>query len=310
MEYGTMINGQYKVIGTIGQGGFGTLHKVIDVTDPGQKQYALKVENRNTHALIVEHQTYKMIHSAGIIPGFPKVHYFGEHNSQCALVMDLLGSSMRDLMRSYPENALPLNVVLFFAHEIVNHLEVLHESNIVHNDLKPHNILLGPNKDECKLYLIDLGLATQFRDAETGEHVPQRHTKSPSGTFSYCSKRALQRHSPSRRDDIEAFVYTIVTMTKGKLPWSQQSLQGIGFKGDRIGFKLTTPPSQVCVGLPGEFLELLQYSMGMGFEEKPDYEYIRKLFRSAMGNDTNYDPKRVMQGFGRETKTHRSVYPS
>lgn len=42
----------------------------------------------------------------------------------------------------------------------------------VHGDVKPENFLLGPPKsqNEKKLYLVDLGLATKWRDSK-GQHV-------------------------------------------------------------------------------------------------------------------------------------------
>ncbi|KAF5954548.1 hypothetical protein HYC85_007404 [Camellia sinensis] len=43
----------------------------------------------------------------------------------------------------------------------------------VHGDVKPENFLLGPpgTPDEKKLFLVDLGLATRWRDGSTGLHV-------------------------------------------------------------------------------------------------------------------------------------------
>jgi len=43
----------------------------------------------------------------------------------------------------------------------------------VHGDVKPENFLLGQagTPNEKRLYLVDLGLATRWRDAVCGTHV-------------------------------------------------------------------------------------------------------------------------------------------
>jgi serine/threonine protein kinase len=49
----------------------------------------------------------------------------------------------------------------------------MHSKGYVHGDVKPENFLLGPigTPEEKRLFLVDLGLATKWRDASTGLHV-------------------------------------------------------------------------------------------------------------------------------------------
>ena len=51
-------------------------------------------------------------------------------------------------------------------------------------------------------------------------------------------------------------------------------------KYDRImEKKMTTPNNILCKGLPSEFLEYMNYVKTLRFDDKPDYPYLRKLFR-------------------------------
>ena len=43
--------------------------------------------------------------------------------------------------------------------------------------------------------------------------------------------------------------------------------------------KMTTSVQTLCYGLHSEFAAYLTYSMSLQFEDKPDYRYLRKLFR-------------------------------
>jgi len=71
----------------------------------------------------------------------------------------------------------------------------------VHGDVKPENFLLGqPNTpNEKRLYLVDLGLATRWRESVCGTHV--EYDQRPD-VFRYVS-RWLGRYEPSRRPGLD-----------------------------------------------------------------------------------------------------------
>lgn len=70
---------------------------------------------------------------------------------------------------------------------MVQRIEFLHNNHFLHRDMKPDNFLVGINKKQHLLYMIDFGLAKRFRDPKTGEHIPYRDNKSLTGTARYAS---------------------------------------------------------------------------------------------------------------------------
>lgn len=46
--------------------------------------------------------------------------------------------------------------------------------------------------------------------------------------------------------------------------------------------KLTIPLEKLCADLPDEFKQLLMYARTLEFEEKPDYVYLKGLFKNLM----------------------------
>lgn len=70
---------------------------------------------------------------------------------------------------------------------MVSRIEFLHNNHFIHRDMKPDNFLVGINKKQHLLYMIDFGLAKRFRDPKTGDHIPYRDNKSLTGTARYAS---------------------------------------------------------------------------------------------------------------------------
>ena len=65
--------------------------------------------------------------------------------------------------------------------------------------------------------------------------------------------------------------------------------------------KMDTRLDVLCKGFPEEFKSYLRYCRGLEFEDKPDYEYLRRIFRSlydSLGyeNDFIYDWTRLGKG--------------
>ncbi|KAI5083324.1 hypothetical protein GOP47_0003067 [Adiantum capillus-veneris] len=99
--------------------------------------------------------------------------------------------------------------VACIAVEAVSILEKLNARGYVHGDVKLENFLLGQpgTVDDKKLYLIDLILATRWRDANTGQHVDyDQRPDAFKGTMRYASVHAHLGRTGSRRDDLSCSI--------------------------------------------------------------------------------------------------------
>lgn len=73
----------------------------------------------------------------------------------------------------------------------------------------------------------------------------------------------------------------LVYFTLGKLPW-----QGLKAKTAQLRQqiilekKLATPLEQLCAGCPCAFRDYIQYCRQLQFDEKPDLEHMKGIFRS------------------------------
>lgn len=166
------------------------------------------------------------------------------------------------------------------ADQMISRVEYLHSKNFLHRDIKPDNFLMGTGKKGHHVYVIDYGLAKKFRDPKTHQHIPYREGKALTGTARYCSINTHLGLEQSRRDDLESLGYIFMYFLRGSLPWQGLKAQTKKQKYDRISEKkMSTPVEVLCKGFPAEFAVYLNYTRALRFEDKPDCQYLRKLFR-------------------------------
>ncbi|KAJ8423466.1 hypothetical protein Cgig2_013509 [Carnegiea gigantea] len=184
-----------------------------------------------------------------------------------------------------------IEMVACIAIEAISILEKMHSRGYVHGDVKPENFLLGPpgTPDEKKLFLVDLGLATRWRDSSTGSHV--EYDQRPDvfrGTVRYASVHAHLGRTGSRRDDLESLAYTLIFLLRGRLPWQ-------GYQGENKGFlvckkKMATSPEALCCFCPQPFRQFVEYVVNLKFDEEPNYAKYISLFDGIVGPNPDIRP--------------------
>jgi casein kinase 1 len=179
----------------------------------------------------------------------------------------------------------------------LSRVQTIHEKNLIYRDIKPDNFLIGRpgTKASNVIHVVDFGMAKQYRDPKSKQHIPYRERKSLSGTARYMSINTHLGREQSRRDDLEALGHVFMYFLRGGLPWQGLKAATNKQKYEKIGEKKqTTPIKDLCEGFPEEFNKYLTYVRNLGFEDTPDYDYLRELFTQALKNtgeveDGEYD---------------------
>ncbi|KIK11329.1 hypothetical protein PISMIDRAFT_56579, partial [Pisolithus microcarpus 441] len=84
---------------------------------------------------------YKVLQDLNSGCGIPHTHWFGREANYDALVLDLLGPSLHDLMNKHKK--FHLHTVLYLADQLISCLQYIHSHSYIHGDIKPQNILQG-----------------------------------------------------------------------------------------------------------------------------------------------------------------------
>lgn len=284
MSYATdlRVGGKWRLGRRIGAGSFGDIY--IGVNIHTNEEVAVKLESIKTKhpQLIYESKIYRYLNispSGQPVVGIPKVRWYGQEGDYSIMTIDLLGPSLEDLF-NFCNRRFSLKTVLMLADQMIQRIEYVHSRSFLHRDIKPDNFLMGLGKEANIVYIIDFGLAKKYRDHKTHIHIPYRENKNLTGTARYASINTHLGIEQCRRDDLESLGFVLMYFNRGSLPWQglraatkKQKYQKIS---DR---KVSTPINELCRNFPPEFATYLRYCRSLRFDDRPDYAYLRGLFR-------------------------------
>ena len=263
---------KFKIIKRIGKGAFGSVYLGKDLSK--EEYVAIKLEIRDQNDIILERETYILYMLKGL--GIPQVIAYGHNLKYNILIQELLGKSLDNLLFD-KKYKLSLKDSCMAGIQILDRLEYIHNKGIIHRDIKADNFLIGIKKKEI-IYIIDFGLAKQYLNNKTGKHVKYCVNKKWSGTSRFASANTLKGIEPSRRDDMESFCYLLLYLMKGSLPWDQIN-EPSEINEILIIYKMKEymPADIMFKDLPWQMSEFYKYCKNLNFEQKPNYNYLRKL---------------------------------
>ena len=277
---GQKLLNKYTIIKKLGEGSFGLIYSAKSQ----HNWYAVKLESRNRGQNLLENEACIMYYLKG--KRIPAIKSYANDLNFNILIMELMGKSLEEIFESLPNKKMSVNCVAKLGLQMIQILEYIHDKHIIHRDIKPDNFVMGRGDKSKYLYLLDFGLAKKYRSSTTLVHYRMIKKKNLTGTARYASINALNGLTQSRRDDLESVGYVLMYFLRGKLPW-----QGLRVKNkeDRyhkiMEIKRETSPSLLCQGFPKEFKKYIEYTRNLGYEQDPDYEMLKNLFKAILMNN-------------------------
>lgn len=162
LEIGSLLDGKYKILNKIGQGGMSVVY--LAMNEKANKQWAIKEmrkeKNKNyeimKQSLITETNLLKELKH----PYLPSIADIIESDDTIIIVMDYVeGRPLSDILSE--EGVIEEDKVADYAIQLCDVLDYLHSQKppIIYRDLKPANIMLRP---DGKITLIDFGTARKY----------------------------------------------------------------------------------------------------------------------------------------------------
>ncbi|KAI8985881.1 hypothetical protein BDB01DRAFT_786654 [Pilobolus umbonatus] len=214
-EEGNINIDNYTMIGTLGEGAYGTAKLAYMKDDPTKKKYVIKCISKSK--IVVD--SWIRDRKLGMVP--LEIHILKKlkdnpHKNCCSLVTYMEDEdSYYIVMKLYGENSVDLfdyielneqineNDIKNIFRQIAEAVDHLHSLNIVHRDIKDENILL--DEDGCA-HLIDFGSAAYYK--------PGRMFDTFGGTLDYCAPEILKGMSyegpPQDIWSLGTLLYTLI----------------------------------------------------------------------------------------------------
>ncbi len=164
LEIGSLVDGKYKVLNKVGQGGMSVVY--LAMNEKANKQWAIKEVRKDgikdfevvKQGLVVETDMLKRLSH----PSLPSIIDVIEDESTFLIVMDYIqGNPLSKALEEF--GAQPQENVIEWAKQLCDVLGYLHTRTpaIIYRDMKPANIMLKPDGN---VTLIDFGTAREFKE--------------------------------------------------------------------------------------------------------------------------------------------------
>jgi serine/threonine protein kinase/lipopolysaccharide biosynthesis regulator YciM len=208
---------RYRVIEEIGRGGMGIVYKAEDkelsikvalkMIRPAQSQNPRFIERFRKETRLA-----RSISHENII----RIYDLGEIDEIKYISMEYIkGQSLKELINA--SGSLTIETTTNISKQICDALAAAHRKGIVHQDLKPQNIMID---GDGNVHVMDFGVARLFEEEETGV------SRGITGTPPYLSPERAKGEKVDPRSDIYSFGIIMFEMLTGERPFNAETMEG------------------------------------------------------------------------------------
>lgn len=221
MLIGKRISGRYKILEVIGGGGMANVYLARDIIL--ERDVAIKIlrlDFANNDEFIRRFRREAQSATSLDHPNIVSIYDVGEEDDIYYIVMEYVKGQT---LKQYIQQNAPLDPreALKIMEQIVSAIAHAHYNQIVHRDIKPHNILID-NVGNIKV--TDFGIAMALTSTTI------THTNSVLGSVHYLSPEQARGQIATKKSDIYSLGIVLYEMLTGRLPFDGESAVSIALK--------------------------------------------------------------------------------
>lgn len=252
---GRIIANRYEIIENIGNGGMATVYKAKDRTL--NRFVAVKIlrdEFTTDEEFIKRFNSEAQAVASLTNPNIVSVYDVGHEGSLYYIVMELVqGKTLKEVIQE--EGRLSWKWSVKVAIQIAQALETAHKNNIIHRDIKPHNIIITED---------GVAKVTDFGIAKAVSNSTITAFGTTLGSVHYFSPEHARGGFTDAKSDLYSLGVVMYEMVTGKVP-----------------FDADTPVSVALMHMQDKPVEPIKLNPSIPVS-------VNKIIMKAMQKDTNY----------------------
>ena len=265
----------YRVVEKIGEGGQGTVYKVIDTSlDRPAVIKVLPPDLTDRPSNLVRFEREAKLASSLDHPNICTIFGLHKVNEFHFIAMQFVeGRNVREVVAGRP---LDLRRALWIAIQVTSALAAAHARGIVHRDIKARNVMVTRSGH---VKVLDFGLAKLIEPSTTAHHDPQlTELGVPYGTSTYAAPEQAQGLPVDHRADIWSTGVLLYEMLAGTWPFRGKTALDVRYA---VVYHLPKPIAEAR-GDDSPWLPRLQEILDKALAKQPEGRY-QKI--EDLGND-------------------------
>ncbi|TFE31845.1 Stk1 family PASTA domain-containing Ser/Thr kinase [Cohnella luojiensis] len=273
---GLTLSGRYELLARVGGGGMALVYKARDLLL--NRFVAVKVLRQQfTHDEDFVKRFRREAQAAASLshPNIVSIYDVGQVEDTHYIVMEFIdGANLNEIIRE--RAPLQADEAVKITAQICDALEHAHHNQIIHRDIKPHNILIGNNG---RVKVTDFGIAR----AVTSSTITQ--TGSVIGSVHYFSPEHAKGVTTGEKSDLYSLGIVLYQMVTGRLPFLGESPISVALKHLQDPFE---QPRKVNPYIPQSVENIILRAMRKNPQER--YQSAKEMWADL---DTSLQPQRL-----------------
>ena len=284
---GKILGNRYEIIEKVGNGGMATVYKATDLV---LKRYvAVKVlrdEFTTDEEFIKRFETEAQSAARLVHANIVSIFDVGVDNGIYYIVMELIqGKTLKEIIVE-ERGPLPWKWSVNVAIQIASALEMAHKNNIIHRDIKPHNIIITED---------GIAKVTDFGIAKAVSNSTITAFGTTIGSVHYFSPEHARGGYTDAKSDIYSLGVVMYEMVTGKVPFDADTPVSVALKHMQ---EEPIPPIEANPHLPEAvnkiILKALKKDPMLRYQTATELlQDLRMALKNPSGdfvNDEDYDP--------------------
>lgn len=218
---GQKINDRYQIIRTIGEGGMANVYLAHDlILDRDVAVKILRGDLADDEKFVRRFQREAIAASSLSHPNIVEMYDVGEDDGKYYIVMEYVeGKTLKSLVKK--RGGLTLPEVIDIMTQLTSAIACAHDSNIIHRDIKPQNVLI---KEDGIVKITDFGIAMALNSNELTQ------TNSVMGSVHYLPPEQANGKGATLKSDIYSLGIVMFELLTGQLPFKGDNAVEIAIK--------------------------------------------------------------------------------